>query len=227
MIDFLYPYIKLSRSNENGIRKYLCPDGQKLPSVTTILGKTRSEDSKRALKNWKQKLGPTLSSQITHEAASRGTRMHAFLEHFIKEDSFGNPGSNPFAQQSYRMAEKISQQGLSKVTRYYGSEVSLYCPSLYAGTTDCVADIDGELTIVDFKQSNHEKLDAYVEGYKQQIGAYAICHDELYGTHIRQGAIMMCTPDLIYQEWIIHEAELEKFKEIWLNNLQIYYANYN
>jgi genome maintenance exonuclease 1 len=121
------------------------------------------------------------------------------------------------------MAEKVIEIGLAPVEEYYGSEVTLYYPGLYAGSTDLVCNHNGMETIVDFKQSNRPKRKEWIEDYYLQIAAYAMAHDHVYGSEIRQGVIMMCTPDLYYQEFIITDHELRNYKHKFLKRLDMYH----
>ena len=147
----------MSRVEIDGKRRYATPDGEKLPSVTTILDATKSEESKKALNEWRKRMGPAKAQAITTEAAGRGTRMHKWLENYIKTGETGEPGSNPYSIQSHQMAHSIITQGLVKCNEYWGTEVPLYFPKVYAGTTDLVGIHDGSPAIMDHKQSNKLK----------------------------------------------------------------------
>ena len=149
-----YKYSSLNRETINGERRYATPDGEKLPSVTTILDATKPEEAKKALQEWRKRVGPEKAQQITTEAAGRGTRMHKWLENYVKTGSTGEPGSNPYSLQSHQMAHKIISNGLSKCTEFWGTEVPLYYPKVYAGTTDLVGIHDGSESIMDHKQTN-------------------------------------------------------------------------
>jgi len=131
-----FKYEPIKRIDTPEGRRYATPDGNKLPSVTTILDATKSEESKQALANWRKRVGPQKAQEITTEAAGRGTRMHKWLEDYIKTGVIGEPGSNPYSIQSHTMAKSIIYQGLSKCNEYWGTEVPVYFPSIYAGTTD-------------------------------------------------------------------------------------------
>ena len=202
-----YNYVQLKRETIDGSRKYVTPDGYKVPSVTTILDATKSEESKQALNNWRKRVGVQKAQEITTEAAGRGTRMHKWLEDYIKTDQLGTPGSNPYSVQSHKMAENIIYQGLSKCNEYWGTEVSLYFPQIYAGTTDLVGVHDGDEAIMDHKQTNKPKKREWIDDYFIQTAAYANAHNEVWGTKIRKGVIFMCSADFIYQEFIVEGAE--------------------
>ena len=162
-----YNYVSLNKQTINGSRKYATPDGEHLPSVTTILDATKSEESKQALQNWRKRIGVAKAQEITTEAAGRGTRMHKWLENYVKTGSTGEPGSNPYSIQSHQMASSIITQGLIKCNEYWGTEVSLYFPKIYAGTTDLCGVHEGADAILDFKQTH---IFPYQIGpYKQNI----------------------------------------------------------
>jgi len=102
-----YNYVPMSRVEIDGKRRYATPDGEKLPSVTTILDATKSEESKKVLMEWRKRVGVQKAQEITTEAAGRGTRMHNWLENYIITGETGEPGSNPYSLQSHLMAQSI------------------------------------------------------------------------------------------------------------------------
>ena len=179
-------------------RKYVAPDGEKLPSVTTILDATKPIEAKKALIEWRRRVGEQKANEITTEAAGRGTRMHKYLEKYILNGETGEPGSNPYSKQSHTMAHTIISQGLSNCPEFWGTEVSLYFPKIYAGTTDLVGLHNGDEAIMDHKQTNKPKKREWIEDYFLQLTAYANAHNEVYGTKIRKGVIFMCSKDNEY-----------------------------
>jgi len=192
--------------------------GYRLPSVTTVLGKTKNQ---QFLKDWKAKVGEAEAERIKNISNKRGTSMHKFREHFIlgtgKDDLTG------LGQEAKSMAEKIIEIGLAPVEEYYGSEVTMYYPGLYAGSTDLVCSHNGVDAIVDFKQANRPKKREWIEDYYLQIAAYAMAHDYVHGSSIEQGVIMVCTPDLYYQEFKVEGAELRSWKHKFLKRLDMYH----
>jgi hypothetical protein len=221
-----YPYIKINRIDTPEGRRYATPDGEKLPSVTTILDATKPEEAKKALREWRKRVGEKQAQQITTEAAGRGTRMHKWLENYIKTGKTGEPGSNPYSIQSHKMAQTIIYQGLSKCNEYWGTEVSLYFPQVYAGTTDLVGIHDGSECIMDHKQSNKLKKKEWIGDYFLQLAAYANAHNEVHGTKIRKGVIFMCTADNIYQEFLIEGNEFDHWSNEWFKRLEQYYTQF-
>lgn len=221
-----FNYVKINRIDTPEGRRYATPDGEKLPSVTTILDATKSEESKKALNEWRKRMGPVKAQQITTEAAGRGTRMHKWIEDYIKTGELGVPGSNPYSQQSHKMAQSIITQGLINCNEYWGTEVPLYFPKVYAGTTDLVGVHNGEPAIMDHKQSNKLKKREWIDDYFVQLAAYATAHNEVHGTNIRKGVIFMCTADNIYQEFIIEGAEFDGWVDKWFKRVEQYYMKF-
>ena len=221
-----YNYVPLLRETINGSRKYATPDGEKLPSVTTILDFTKSEESKQALQNWRKRVGTQKAQEITTEAAGRGTRMHKWIEDYIKTGVINEPGSNPDSQQSHKMAQSIISQGLNKCSEWWGTEVPLYYPKIYAGTTDLAGVHDGSEAIMDHKQTNKPKKREWIDDYFVQLAAYANAHNELHGTKIRKGVIFMCDPTCLYQEFIIEGSDFDKYTDVWFKRVEQYYTQF-
>lgn len=219
-----FSYIKLNRIDTPEGRRYATPDGEKLPSVTTILDATKPEEKTKALQEWRNRVGHTQAQAITTEAAGRGTRLHKWLENFVKTGTTGEPGSNPYSQQSHDMAHSIITKGLSKCNEFWGTEVPLYFPKVYAGTADLIGVHAGEPAILDFKQSNKLKKREWIEDYFIQLLFYGTAHNEVYGTNICKGVIMMCTADNIYQEFIIEGNEWKAYEDKMWIRLEKYYT---
>ena len=233
MITQRYNYSPLSRETVNGKRHYCLPNGKKVPSVTTILDKTKSPESREALANWKKRVGEQQAQQITTEAANRGTRMHSYLETYVMMDDLKPLPSNPFAHPSWFMAAEIILKGLGQVDEFWGVEVPVYYSGLYAGTTDCVGLWNGKPAIIDFKQSNKVKKRDWIEDYFLQLAAYALAHDEMHGTDIDQGVILMAVqPKLLedqtyttpeYLEFVVAGEEFAHWKNEWIKRVELYY----
>ena len=216
----------MKRVEVEGKRRYATPDGEKLPSVTTILDATKSEDSKKALMEWRKRVGAQKAQEITTEAAGRGTRMHKFLEDWIKTGQLSESGSNPYSIQSHKMADSIIRQGLCNCSEFWGTEVPLYFPQVYAGTTDLVGVHGGSESIMDHKQTNKPKKREWIDDYFVQLAAYANAHNELHGTKIRKGVIFMCDPTCLYQEFIIEGTEFDKYSDMWFKRVEQYYMQF-
>ena len=193
-------------------------NGSRLPSVTTVLGQTKNQ---QFLKDWKDRVGKEEAERIKNLSSRRGTAMHKFLENHIQ--GIGYDDLTPIGCEAKPMAEKIIEKGFESVEEYYGSEVMLHYPGLFAGSTDLICLHDGLETVVDFKQSNRPKKKEWIEDYYIQVAAYAMAHDEVYRSTIRQGVIMICTPDLYYQEFKIQDIDLRSYKHKWLKRLDMYH----
>jgi hypothetical protein len=212
-----YNYISATRSEDQGSRTYDI-NGNRLPSVTTILSRTKDQTF---INDWKAKVGEKKAEEIKNLSSKRGTSMHKYLENYILGKGYED--LTDLGQESKRMAEKVIEVGLLPVSGYYGSEVTLHYPGLYAGSTDLVGVHNDMDTIIDFKQANRPKRAEWIEDYFMQIAAYAMAHDYVYGSQIKQGVIMVCTPDLYYQEFKIQDAELRQWKHKFLKRLDQYY----
>ena len=192
--------------------------GTRLPSVTTVLGRTKNQ---QFLKDWKAKVGEQEAERIKNLSSRRGTAMHKFLENHILGTGYDD--LTGIGQEAKPMAQKIIEVGLTPVEEWYGSEVTLHYPGLYAGSTDLVCNHNGLETIVDFKQAIRPKREEWIEDYYLQIAAYAMAHDYVYKSKIEQGVIMICTPDLYYQEFKIQGADLRSYKHQFLKRLDMYH----
>jgi ATP-dependent exoDNAse (exonuclease V) beta subunit len=219
---FIYP--KSQREIINGKRHYDIK-AQKLPSVTTILSATQSEEKQASLAAWRARVGEDQATRIVDDAATRGTAMHKILEEYIQGQGYldlTTTGLN-----AHNMAIQVIQNGLSNVTEYYGLEATLYYPGLYAGATDMVGVHKGQDAIIDFKQTNKPKKREWIEDYCLQLAGYAMAHNFIYKTSITKGVIMMCSKDNYYQEFVIEGAELQKYKHEFLRKVGQYYATIN
>jgi hypothetical protein len=218
-----FTYTSINRESVDGRRLYATPDGFRVPSVTTILDKTKPAKDREALANWKKAVGEKKAQEIVTEAANRGTRMHTYLEDYIKGEPLRETVTNPFAQQSLDMARIVIDKGLSKVDEVWGCEVPLFFPELYAGTTDCVGVHQGDQAILDFKQTNKPKKLEWIDDYFLQLTAYALAHNEVHGTNIRKGVILMCSKDYQYQEFVLEPKDFDMWTERWCDRVSEYY----
>ena len=223
-----YNYKPLNRNSIEGKRIYSCPDGSKVPSVTTILSATQSTEKLKALQDWRKRVGEQKAREITTEAAGRGTRMHKYLEDFMYNGTLTSPGTNPYSQQSHSMASTIIAEGLVHVNEIWGSEVGLYYPGLYAGTADAIGIHKNDESILDYKQSNKLKKEEYIEDYFLQLVSYALAHNKVHGTNIQKGVILLCvspsenTPP-IYQEFILTPEKFKIWEQKWWDRVELFY----
>ena len=216
----LYHYPPSSRSTTDGIRTYDVGN-EKLPSVTTILQATQSEEKRRKLAEWRAIKGKVEADRIKKQSASRGSNMHLHLEKHILGQ--GHLDLTEEGKTAKSMADTVIDKGLGDLQEIWGSEVTLWYPGLYAGATDLVGVYDYEESIVDFKQSNKPKRKEWIEDYFLQLAAYAMAHNQIYDTGIRQGVILMCTPDNYFQKFQIKGKEFKNFTYKFLQRLDKYY----
>ena len=213
-----FNYPKSHKSSENGLRKYLV-GSEKLPSVTSILQATKSDEDKAALENWKNRVGLKEANRIKSEASNRGTSMHSYIEDFLRgrvNESFFE--SN---EQYKNMAKIIIESGIKgKLEEIYGMEATLYYPEKYAGTADIIGIYEGKQFLGDFKQSNKIKKSEYIQDYFLQLGAYSLAHNVIYQTNITLGIILLCTIDNFYQEFRIEGNELITYQNLFLGRLK-------
>ena len=216
----LYEYPKSMRSLVKDERHYEI-GSSKLPSVTTILAATQSDEKRESLQKWKDKVGMFEAERIKNTAATRGTAMHSYLEYHLNGQGLLDLSDE--GREARDMAQKIINEGLKDLETIWGNEVVLYYPDLYAGQTDVVGIYQGRDSIIDFKQSNKPKKDEWITDYYLQGAAYATAHDCIYGTNIEQTVILICTPDLFFQKFIINGQKFRDYKSEWLRRVDKYY----
>jgi len=216
----LYNYPPCTRSTTDGLRVYDVGK-EKLPSVTTILGATQSDEKKAALDKWKARVGIVEAERIRDTSAARGTNMHLHLEKHVLGE--GHLDLTPGGQVAKVMADVIIEKGLKDMSEVWGSEVTLYYPGKYAGQTDLVGVYDYEDSIIDYKQSNRPKRREYIDDYFMQLGAYAMAHNQVYNTDITQGVVLICTPDHYFQKFAVNGKEFIKYQNQFLERVEKYY----
>ena len=219
---FIYP--KSQRSLIQGSRHYDIND-KLLPSVTTIISATQSEEKRQSLAAWKARLGDQAADRVRDIAALRGTAMHTYLEAYVR--GTGHKDLTSVGREAEPMAQQIINQGLTDLNEIWGSEVVLYYPDLYAGATDVVGIYNGHESIIDFKQTNKPKRREWIDDYFIQLGAYAMAHNYVYGTKIQQGVILMCSKDKFFQRFEVSDKEFVNYQHAFLKKVDQYYRNCN
>lgn len=219
-----YNYTSLTRKDSKYGRSYVA-EGTSVPSVTTILSKTRPFEKTQKLNEWRTRVGDAEAERITKEASDVGTIMHNLLESWILNTDY-EPGNNMIHQQAKNMAGVIKDNIKDNISEVWGSEVNLYCPQLYAGTTDLVGVWKGNPTIMDFKQTNKPKKREWIDDYFLQAAAYALAHNELYETNIKGCAIFMCSRDLEFQLFESSGSDFDYWEDEWLKRVDQYYKKY-
>tara|TARA_R100001440_G_scaffold50251_1_gene70220 strand:+ start:1597 stop:2301 length:705 start_codon:yes stop_codon:yes gene_type:complete len=213
-----YQYGQYTRNDDNGSRTYNVKD-KKIPSVTTILSGTQSKQKAEALDKWRERVGYEEAARITNQAALRGTEMHYVLEQYLNGQGYLNlteQGSQP------RMMAHTIIENLSDLSEVYGTEINLAYDDQWAGSTDLVCVYQDKPTIADFKQSNKPKREEWIEDYFYQIAAYSLAHKKQYG-EIKQGLILICTKDLVFQKFVMNESMLSEYENKWFERVQQYY----
>jgi genome maintenance exonuclease 1 len=218
-INSPYPYQEFKRKSVNGKRLYENPFGDPVPSVTTILDKTKPKEKREALANWKKRVGEKQAQKIVTEAANVGTQMHNMLEAWVKNEEYAGESTI----QSRMMADTVKQNVEPYLDEVWGSEVNLCYPELYAGTTDLVGVYKGKPTIMDFKQTNKPKKREWIDDYFMQGAAYGMAHNELYGTEIKNIAIFMCSRECEWQLFEVTPAEFKYWEEKWAKRVEEFY----
>ena len=206
----------------NGSRHYSI-DGSRLPSVTSILSATKSEEDKAKLAEWKERIGHKQAVIISREATTRGSSMHDYLEKFLlgklNMDLLGDNTREKV------MADQIIENGLrNKLSEIWGCEATLYYPEKYAGAADCIGIYENKETIIDFKQSNRPKKDEWIDDYYLQCAAYSLAHNKVHGSHITQAAILLCTKDNIFQRFMIEGERLTNYQNQFLEKVEQFYS---
>jgi ATP-dependent exoDNAse (exonuclease V) beta subunit len=163
-----------------------------MPSITTVLGFTEPEEKKESLKRWQEALGPVKSAQVSQAATTRGTNVHLLCERFLKGEAVDAPIGGkpvPYADMQSFNALKLK---LNKITDVWGQEVALYSTTLeLAGRCDLIGVYKGTPGIIDFKTSSKVKGDKDIHSYKLQLCFYGTSHNQMFGTDIKEGVILM------------------------------------
>ena len=218
---FIYP--TSTRALINGKRHYDVGTNEKLPSVTTILQATQSEEKKQKLEEWKKRMGEQRADRIRDISAMRGTSMHTYLEGYITNQR--HLDLTALGVEAGRMADVVIRSGLGDLEEVWGTEVTLYYPGLYAGATDVVGIYAGKPAIIDFKQTNRPKQREWIDDYFTQLAAYAMAHNHVYGTQIQQGVILMCSKDGFFQKFEVSDKEFQGYMHTFLKKVDQYYEN--
>ena len=217
-----FNYPSSVRALYNGKRLYDV-NNEKLPSVTTILNETQSEEKKASLQAWKDRVGHKQAELISKEATNRGSSMHDYLEKFLLGKlNLDLLGDNT---RERLMADQIIENGLrNKLEEIWGCEATLYYPGKFAGAADCIGVYEKKETIIDFKQSNKPKKEEWIEDYYLQCAAYSLAHNVVYNTNINQAVILLCTKDIVFQRFIVDGDKLKMYQDKFLQKVEQYYA---
>ena len=221
-INKKYKYKDFKRID--GEKRFYSLGALKVPSVTTILRATQSEEKTASLKKWQERVGKDNAEKIKNDAAAVGTALHKCLEKYILEK--GNLkyfDDTPVGRQAREMANIIIGRSFFNIDEIWGCEVHLAGEN-YAGTTDAVGIFDGEPAIIDFKQTNKPKKEEWIEDYYLQLAAYAMAHNYMFGTNLSQGYILMCSRDGYFQQFHLTPEMFSTYCDKWKERLDIYHA---
>ena len=189
---------KLKRETIDGVRYYSVPDEDELLKLVSITSVT-SHFNKEIFINWRKKVGNAKADKITKAATTRGTDMHTLTEYYLKNDDL--PEVPPISEFLF----KIAKGELNKINNIHALEGSLYSKELgIAGTVDCIAEYNNELSIIDFKTSKKPKPREWVEHYFVQAMAYGCMLYELTGISVKKLVIIMACENgecVIYEEY--------------------------
>ena len=185
---------KLKRKNIDGARYYTV-NGRPMVSITSVT----SWYNKQIFIDWRKRIGEDEANRITKRATSRGTATHSLIENHLlnKEVEFDKP--------SPKMLFLQSKETLKNINNIYALEESLYSEELgVAGTVDCIAEYNGELSIIDFKTAEKPKPRAWIENYFVQAAAYACMFFERTGIPVKKLVIIMTCENgdvTVYEEY--------------------------
>lgn len=216
-----FKYPKMTRLDSEEGRKYVLTvgeDSQSLPSVTTILDATKD---KTFLLEWEARVGKEEAERIRNEAATVGTHMHNVIERFLLNRPL-DPPRTWLQVKGYRMGHLLMETFFPDVDEVWGSEIPLYYPKRYAGTTDCIAVYRGTESILDFKQANRMKKREWIDDYFLQLAAYANAHNSVYDTEINQGVILMVAQNGETKEFVSCGREFESYKDRWMRKVDTF-----
>jgi genome maintenance exonuclease 1 len=168
---------KLQQVNENGTRYYVTPEGNKYPSITTVL----SAYNIGHIMEWRKRVGEEEANRVSRQASGRGTRIHTLCEQYIDNIE---PTFKTLLDQELFIKFKPT---LHRINNVYAQELRMYSDHLrIAGTVDCIAEFDGVLSAIDFKTAKRLKNEEDIENYFMQCSAYAIMFEELFGIPVAQ-----------------------------------------
>lgn len=230
MFKVEYEFLPIQRIDGNGGRKYKTICGS-LPSVTTILSTCKSEEEKQSLQKWKNIVGDIEATRILKESSDIGTLIHKHLECYILGEDRPS-GTNLIRKQSKELSDVIISNGFCNISHFVGCEAPLFYPELYAGTCDAIGYHNGELAIIDFKNSRGLKKIEYIQSYFLQLAAYVLAFNAMFNENIKKAVIMMAIrgdkdPNDYgkYQEWVLEGDEMVLAQNQWIEMVGKYYQN--
>ena len=193
---------EIKATTTDGVRLYETPEGNKYPSITTVL----SVRNKKGLFEWRKRVGEDVANYVARKAANRGTSVHHMCEDYINNDFDEEKHKKKFLP--YVLFNQLKESVLQKIDNVNAQECGLYSDKYkVAGRVDCIAEYEGKLSIIDFKTSSKERSDDWNESYYIQASAYAEMFEERTGIEINQVAILVVTEDGVVQEFVKNKTE--------------------
>ena len=190
-----YVFEKLKTETIDGKRHYVTPNG-KYPSVTTVL----SYFQKEGIKQWRERVGKEEATRVTVRAARRGTQVHLMAEDYLSNKTDFAARKMPSDVEMFNTIRGVLDKSIGKI---YGLEVPLWSSELrVAGRSDCIAEFDGELSVVDFKTSNKYKKREWIDNYFEQGSCYAKMFEERTGQPVNKVVILIAVENGPYQLFV-------------------------
>ena len=187
---------------------YVAPNGQRYPSVTTVL----ADHGKEGILEWRKKVGEEKANEISRKATTRGTGVHKALELYLKNEDVSSLEMLPNVKSLFvRMKQELD----GKVNNIHCLEDRLYSHNLkLAGTVDCIAEYKGVLSVIDFKTSIRLKKKENIGGYFMQGAAYAQMFNEMANLNIEQIVILIGVDTANFcQTLIIRGDEIHYYRQ--------------
>ena len=199
-----FPYVDYPTEMTMGLRFYHTPDGA-FPSITTALGQSEPAEKTASLESWRNSLGREKAAAVTKASADHGTMVHLLVERFLKKEEVFAPVDGKSVPDVDKAAFNALKLKLRNITDVWGQEQSVYSPTLQiAGRFDCMGEYKGIPSIIDFKTAmNKLKGKADIKDYQLQLAFYARAHNELFGTNVKQGVILMVAQTGFPLEFIV------------------------
>ena len=184
---------EITTESIKGKRFYVTPEGNKYPSITTVL----SDRNKEGIIKWRESVGNDVANQVMRQAASRGTAVHTLIENYLNNEELSKQDVLPVALFT------ILKPELDNINNIRIQEGGLYSDRLgVAGRVDCIAEYKGKLSVIDFKTSTKEKKEEWVENYFIQGSAYCEMYEERLSQAIDQVVILIVTEDGAVQTFV-------------------------
>lgn len=200
----------IQKNQANGKRFYITPDGNKYPSVTTVLG----DKEKPWLEDWRKMLGQDKAQRETARCADRGTVIHRLAEKYLNNEEIKFRDYKPEYVSDFN---KLKLK-LNKIDNIRAQEVGLYSDKLkIAGTVDCVAEFEGVPSIIDFKTSTNNKTKNMIDDYFKQCTAYAIAWHERTGEGIEDIVVMIAVERSLMP--LVYKEKIENWIPALLNDI--------